>query len=222
MKIKIIIQLLFLLVLVSCEKPQPRILIIGDSISLGYTPHVQELLADRAFVTHNEGNAQHTGTGLKMIDKWIGDDDWDIIQFNWGLWDLCYRHDSSKVQGNRDKINGSITFNPDEYRRNIDSLASHLKRITKADLLFVTTTYVPDGEAGRYKEDAIVYNRIAIEVMNKHEIAVNDIYDFSKAVHNRFATAPDNVHFTEKGYKELSFKIIEGLTIFNKRLNTNK
>ena len=47
---------------------RPDVLIIGDSISLGYTPHVIELMLDEAKVVHNPGNAQHSTTGLEKID----------------------------------------------------------------------------------------------------------------------------------------------------------
>ena len=81
----------------------PRILIIGDSISIGFTPFVMEMFQGRAEVFHNPGNAQHTRTGLEMIELWLGDEDWDLIHFNWGLWDLCYRHSDGKRQGKKDK-----------------------------------------------------------------------------------------------------------------------
>ena len=82
----------------------PCVLLIGDSISLGYTPFVKELLKDEASVEHHPGNAQHTGTGLEKLDGWLGDKKWDVIHFNWGLWDLCYRHPEAKTGGNRDKV----------------------------------------------------------------------------------------------------------------------
>ena len=63
----------------------PRVLIIGDSISLGYTPVVVSILKGQAEVIHNPGNAQHTGTGVERIDKWLQPGDWDLIHFNWGL-----------------------------------------------------------------------------------------------------------------------------------------
>ena len=52
---------------ISAAESLPRILIIGDSISLGYTPNVKEMFQGRAEVVHNPGNAQHTGTGLEQI-----------------------------------------------------------------------------------------------------------------------------------------------------------
>ena len=53
----------------------PKVLIIGDSISLGYTPFVVELLEAKATVVHNEGNAGPTQRGLESIDDWLGDEE---------------------------------------------------------------------------------------------------------------------------------------------------
>lgn len=184
-----------------------KILIIGDSISIGYTPFVKKALADKAVVVHNEGNAQHTGIGLEKLDDWLGDKKWDIIQFNWGLWDLCYRNPDSKEQGNRDKINGTITFSVEEYKNNMRSLVEKLKT-TNAKLIFVTTTFVPENEAGRFDGDDIRYNKAAIQVMKENNILVNDVWKASKKIHSKYGQAPDNVHYTEEGYKLLAEKIV--------------
>jgi hypothetical protein len=102
----------------------PKVLIIGDSISGGYTPRVADLLKGKALIKHNPGNAQHTGTGIEKLDDWLGTTDWDVIHFNWGLWDLCYRHPESKVQGRRDKVRGTVTTPIDVYEKNLDQLVS--------------------------------------------------------------------------------------------------
>lgn len=200
---KALIIVILVVALSGFTQERPRILIIGDSISIGYTPFVKEELVNRAEVFHNPGNAQHTGTGLKKINEWIGKEKWDIIQFNWGLWDLCYRHSDSKVQGNRDKESGKITFTVDEYAANLDSLVTMLQRITEAKLIFVTTSYVPENEAGRYSSDAIKYNDAAKKIMNKHSIPVNDIYDQSMSIHQKFGKGSDDVHYSSQGYEEL-------------------
>lgn len=188
-----------------------KILIIGDSISLGYTPFVQENLKKIADVYHNPGNAQHTRTGLENIKDWIGGEKWDIIQFNWGLWDLCYRHPDSKEQGNRDKINGEITFNTDDYGSNLDSIVKLIKTYSDAKLIFVTTSYVPDNEAGRYKEDAITYNQTAKKIMNENNVTINDIYETSMSIHHKYAKDTNDVHYLEEGYKELGLHISDFL-----------
>ena len=200
---KSLIITLLVVSLSSCFQDKPRILIIGDSISIGYTPFVKENIANKADVIHNPGNAQHTGTGLDKIEEWIGSGKWDIIQFNWGLWDLCYRHPDSKVQGKRDKVNGKITYSVDDYKYNLDSIVSILEEKTDAKLIFVTTTYVPEDEAGRYTDEAIKYNDAAKMVMKKHGVIVNDIYEQSIQIHKKFGKGSDDVHYTNEGYEKL-------------------
>lgn len=195
--------LLTVFVFCSFSNKKAKILIVGDSISIGYTPYVKENLKSKAIVKHNLGNAQHSGTGLKKIKEWIGDEDWDIIQINWGLWDLCYRHKDAKVYGNRDKINGKITHSLEEYERNLEQIIQAIKEISDARLIFVTTSYVPKNEAGRFKKDAQKYNKVAKRIMKKYGIKVNDIYKKSKAIHKEFGKGDNDVHYKKKGYETL-------------------
>ncbi len=208
--ISILISTLF--ILTAFTEKKPRILIIGDSISIGYTPFVKKHFADRAIVLHNPGNAQHTGTGLEKIREWAGNGDWDIIQFNWGLWDLCYRNPESKNKGNRDRINGKITFTVAEYEANLDSLVTILNEISDAKLIFVTTTCVPENEAGRFAGDVAKYNKAAKRVMKKHGIPVNDIYKASIPIHKKSGLGDDNVHYTPEGYEQLGRLISDYLS----------
>tara|TARA_R110001592_G_scaffold127079_3_gene338633 strand:+ start:560 stop:1222 length:663 start_codon:yes stop_codon:yes gene_type:complete len=197
--------------IVSFTNKKARILIVGDSISIGYTPFVKNHFANKAEVVHNPGNAQHTGKGLANIKEWIGDGNWDIVQINWGLWDMCYRHPDSKVQGKRDKIKGDITFELATYKAQLDSIVSIIKQSTDAKIVFVTTSYVPTKEAGRFTSDPLKYNAAAKEVMKKHGVVVNDIYKKSIAIHNKYGKGNDDVHYEEVGYKKLSELIIKFL-----------
>ncbi len=192
----------------------PRVLIIGDSISLGYTPHVVEQMKGKAVVVHHRGNAQHTGTGLKKLDDWLGETEWDVIHFNWGLWDLCYRHPESKVQGRRDKVRGTLTTSLEQYEKNLDELARRLKK-TNAKLIWANTTTVPEGEAGRKTGDDERYNAVAARVMKKHGIPVNDLNALTDTFPAELFTAPGNVHYVKAGYEriaeQVSAKIAESL-----------
>lgn len=205
-------QLLFILtifILVAFKSDRlPNVLIIGDSISMGYTPFVQQALEGKANVVHNHGNAQHTGTGLAKLDDWLGDTRWDVIHFNWGLWDLCYRSEQSIVYGNRDKVNGKVTFTPEEYGENLEELVIRLKK-TNAKLIFVTTSYVPEGEAGRFVNDDKRYNKVALKIMKRYNIEVNNLNNLSKKVHRKHKKAEGDVHYTSEGYKILAQPVIE-------------
>ena len=180
----------------------PKALLIGDSISIGYTPHVVSALKGKVQVIHHRGNAQHTGTGLKMLDRWVGETQWDVIHFNWGLWDLCYRHPQSKEQGRRDKKRGSLTTPLDQYEKNLDRLAGRLKK-TKAKLIWAHTTTVPEGEAGRKQGDDDRYNEAAVRVMKKHGILINDLNSLTDGFPPELFVKPGDVHYTAEGSKKI-------------------
>lgn len=210
-KFKVLLISAWIVLLADTVKKNPKILIIGDSISIGYTPFVQNELKGRADVYHNPGNAKHTGTGIENIEKWIGDQQWDIIQFNWGLWDLCYRHPDSKLYGQRDKVNGKLTHTVEEYATNLDSIIGKIKAKSKAKLIFVTTTHIPDEEAGRFQQDALRYNEAAKRIMKEHNILVNDIYEQSTAIHQKYGIGSDDVHYSKQGYRKLGQLITDFL-----------
>jgi len=212
-KKELFIYVVCLLILTSFSEKKPRILIIGDSISIGYTPFVKSYFSENTTVEHNPGNAQHTGTGLKKVKEWIGEEDWDIIQFNWGLWDLCYRHPDATAYGNRDKVNGTVTFSLEEYEQNLEKIVQMMKEVSNAKLIFVTTSYIPENEVGRFKKDAQNYNKVAKRIMKKHGVKVNDIYKKSKAIHKALGTGTDDVHYTKKGYDQLGKEIADFLAV---------
>src|SRR5262249_9056899 len=105
----------------------PRVLLIGDSISIGYTPPARKLLAGTANVPRIPTNGGPTINGLKNLDKWLGDGKWDVIHFNWGLHDL------------RTDEKGKHQVPLDEYEKNLRTLVKRLKA-TKAKLIWASTT----------------------------------------------------------------------------------
>ena len=194
--------LLFVLSTALGAKDLPKALLIGDSISIGYTPHVVAALKGKVEVIHHRGNAQHTGTGLKMLDRWVGKTQWDVIHFNWGLWDLCYRHPQSKSQGRRDKKRGTLTTSLEQYEKNLEQLASRLKK-TKAKLIWAHTSTVPEGEDGRKVGDDDNYNEVAARVMKKHGIRINDLNSLTDDFPPELFVKPGDVHYKSEGSKKI-------------------
>ncbi len=201
------------LVVVAClftaaTPAKKSVLIIGDSISIGYTEFVAAELADVANVVHNPGNAQDTTKGLANIDEWLAAGKWDVIHFNWGLWDLCYRNVDSKTQGNRDRESGTIAVPLDEYAKKLELLLEKLEA-TGAKLIFATTTYVPINEAGRFVLDVQRYNRVAEEIMERHNVTINPLYSLSLKVHPKYGNGDDDVHYSKEGYSILAKPVIK-------------
>ena len=183
-----------------------NVLLIGDSIMGGYFKGVQKELATKANVVRHPGNAGDTKNGLKRLDEWLGDTKWDVIHFNWGLHDLCYRHPESKVQGNRDKVKGTISVPIEEYEKNLETLVARLEK-TGATLIFATTTKVPEGEAGRHAGDEVKYNEVALRVIKRHGIPVNDLHALSSGFSADKFSKPGDVHFSGSGCTALAKQV---------------
>jgi hypothetical protein len=203
----------------------PDVLLIGDSISIGYTRPVRAMLKGRANVFRimsadgrQPGNGGDTRMGLEGIEPWLAGHHWRVIHFNWGMWDFCYRNPASTEHGNRDKHHGMLPVSPDDYALNLEKLIVRLKA-TGAELIWASTTIVPDGEPGRFTGDEIKYNKIAAAVMARHGIRTDDLYALSAAMPAEKFRAPADVHFTKEGYDDLarqvSATIVSALTPAN-------
>ena len=185
----------------------PNVLIYGDSISIAYTPRVREQLKGKANVYRLYTNGGDSGSFIQkmtqmhdtMQDKSVKgrwDFKWDVIQFNVGLHDLKY-----VVENKLDKVNGKQVNSTQTYRKNLEAIIAYLKKLApNAQLIFATTTPVPDGEAGRHAGDAARYNKVALRVLKKNpEIIVNDLFKFTKPNHEVWWTKPGNVHYNDEG-----------------------
>lgn len=185
----------------------PNVLILGDSISIGYTVAVRKGLEGRANVIRPRANCGDTPMGLKGLTNWLGKTPWDVIHFNWGLWDLCYRNPEAKAQGNRDKVKGKQSVPPDSYERNLEQLVASLQA-TGAKLIWASTTVVPEGEVGRFVGDEVKYNAIAERVMQRHGIPTDDLYALSKSFAGKYSAKEGDVHYTQEGYARLAAQVV--------------
>lgn len=174
----------------------PRVLLIGDSISIGYTVPTREALKGKANVHRPRANCGPTITGLKQIDKWLGDGKWDVIHFNWGLHDLKYMGPNGENLVPKEK-GGHQQVPPAEYEKNLNTLVERLKK-TGAKLIWRNTTPVPPGAKGRVVGDSAKYNEIAARVMKKHGVPTHDLYTISMA-RMKEIMLPANVHYTKEG-----------------------
>lgn len=179
----------------------PRVLIIGDSISIGYTPAVRALLQGKANVHRIPANGGNTEKGLAHIEEWLGTGHWDVIHFNWGL------HDIKRFVDDETQLRKDKAIAPEAYEKNLRALAERLKQ-TGAKLIWASTTPVPEGANGRTVGDEVEYNRIAARVMGALAIPINDLHAFAKP---QLATIQQsaNVHFTPEGYAALGKRVAE-------------
>jgi acyl-CoA thioesterase-1 len=179
----------------------PRVLLIGDSISMGYTLPVREDLQGKANVHRPPTNCGSTLTGLKSLDAWLGDGHWDVIHFNFGTHDLKYLSDTRQ------------NVPPDQYEKNLRTLVTRLQK-TGATLIFATTTPVPADFKGKFKRvpgDDVRYNEIAVKVMKENNVMIDDLYSFALPKLAQIQN-PQDVHFTQAGSKLLAAQVAQSIS----------
>lgn len=182
------------------EPGLPRVLLIGDSISIGYTLEVRALLKGKANVHRIPVNGGATEVGLANIKEWLGDGKWDVIHFNFGLHDAKYASETTQRASR------------EQYVENLKSLITQMKA-TGAKLVFATTTPVPkDGklQPGRIFDSIEARNELAVKLMHDQGVAVDDLYAVTKPVMDKVGR-PNDVHFAPEGYTLLAKAVAESI-----------
>ncbi|MGB1931296.1 MAG: sialate O-acetylesterase [Mariniblastus sp.] len=201
----------------AARKQKARVLLLGDSISIGYTPTVQRLLANDAVVIRpmqNEKkpeNCAGTDNGIANIDRWLKIDggNWDVIHFNFGLHDL--KHVDAETGKNSNIATDPLQTNPEEYQRQLTEIVGKLKK-TNARLILCTTTPVPAGARPLREETSPpIYNEIAMKIARENGIEVNDLYSFSLD-RLKEIQRPANVHFSAEGSQVLGKEVAKAIT----------
>ena len=168
----------------------PRVLLIGDSVSRGYTQPTRKALAGKANVHRAPANCGPTASGLKNLDAWLGEGKWDVIHFNFGI------HDRATPAA--------------DYVNRLEGIIARLEK-TGAKLIWASTTPIPDNPTQKQTAASIVEkNALAAEVMKRHGIPTDDLF---AAMTPRLAEfqPPLDVHFTGAGYDFLGATVGESI-----------
>ncbi len=196
---------------------KPHVLILGDSISIGYTAHVRKALCDVAVVVRpvlgedRAENCEGTTCGLAQIDRWLrlGDGVWDVIHFNFGLHDMKRVIPESGAPSNNP--GHPRQGEPERYGKQLEEIVTRLAK-TGARLIFATTTPVPPGGVRPHRdvEDPARYNEVAARVLVDRNVAIDDLHAFAVA-RLKEIQLPANVHFTEDGSRVLGEEVARAI-----------
>jgi len=183
-----------------------RVVLIGDSIRMGYQPLVAEKCKD-AEVWGPKENCRHSVWVLDHFQEWVADQEPDILHVNFGLHDAAIQPD------------GEHQILPAQYRLCLRRFIAKVKQLDKTRMIWATSTpvYRPEPEKAMHQwnihEAAEVkkYNAAALEIVNSAELAVNDLHDV--IVRNDFAKClrEDGVHMTEFGNEVLSNAVVRAI-----------
>jgi len=177
----------------------PNVLLVGDSISIGYTLKVRALLKGKANVMRPGENCGATTRGIDKIDLWLGDTKWDVVHFNFGA------HDVKRFKTG-DKKNFTSLEN---YVKNLTDITRRIKAKSPAVIFATCTPVPPEIDDGNYlfdNADVIRYNEAARALMREQGVPVNDLYNLVYPVLSQYQR-PRNVHFADKGSEFLAKQV---------------
>lgn len=171
----------------------PRVLLIGDSISRGYTLPTRHALTGKANLHRIPCISTKASKAVRQLDGWLGKGTWDVIHFNFGI------HDRKT--------------DTETYTVNLEKIVARLEQ-TGATLIWASSTPAP--ETGDYAGDAAIVqrNEIAAAIMKKHGIQIDDLYGFARPRQAELQI-PNDCHFKEEKYElfgqQVARSILEAL-----------
>lgn len=157
----------------------PRVLLIGDSISCGYTPQVRRLLKGKANVHRAPANCYSTREARAYMEDWLAapaGKRWDVIHFNFGY------HDQKGAE---------------RYAAGLEKV---IERLQKTGAILVWARTVPFKDATAAGDRVKMLNDTADAIMTKHGIKVNDLYATVAGDLDKYISS-DNIHFNPTGVK---------------------
>jgi lysophospholipase L1-like esterase/dienelactone hydrolase len=186
---------------------RPRVLLMGDSIRLGYAPLVAKKLDGTADVFGFPENGGDTAATLKQLDAWVKDKKppFDkpgpplVVHFNCGLHDLKFGKKAGKHQ-----------VPVEEYAANLKAIVAKLKAVTPHVVFASTTPILDDRHAGRkadfdrFDKDVQAYNAAAAKVMADLGVPVDDLNRIVRDGGAGELLGKDGTHYTPAGNERLA------------------
>ncbi len=183
-----------------------KIMLIGDSIRIGYEDSVRRELKGYAEVITDQDNGGNSRNVQEHIAEWVDGRQLDIVHINTGLHDLRRPFDT-----------GMPVVPLDEYRDNVTTISRIVRENTRARLIWATTTPIDEGkhtvchtEIGdflRLAADIPLYNEVLFDLSKSLEFELNDLNRVVTDAGLDNIVTPDGAHFTDEGYALLGREV---------------
>lgn len=191
-----------------------QVVLIGDSIRMGYEATVRDRLGAVAEVWGPSGNGGNSERVLAKLDEWVLSRAPDVVHINCGL------HDIKRERNAEGPVVPLQT-----YRANLQEIVSHLQTMTNTQFLWAQTTPVNEQrhqEAktfDRLEQDVLDYNEAARAIMSAAGIPINDLYARVDKIGADTILVSDGVHFTDNGYLALGEAVANFICPFLRKDN---
>ena len=174
----------------------PQVVLVGDSIRMGYQATVKKELEGTAEIWAPETNGGDSSNVLAHLEEWVISRKPDVLHLNCGLHDLHTDPDTGEKQ-----------VPLADYRKNLQKIFSSVRaQSPSTKLIWVTTTPVnyewhhQNKPFDRMEDDVDEYNAAALEIAQEHGAQVDDLFKVIMDAGKGNYLSPDGVHFNEEGY----------------------
>jgi lysophospholipase L1-like esterase len=182
-----------------------KVVLIGDSIRMGYQPFVVGELKDLVEVWGPAENGGPSRRIVEHLDDWVVRSGADVIHLNCGLHDL------------RREFGADTACPLADYRRNVETILRAALERSRAAVIWATTT--PVNQAwhharkgfDRFEADVDAFNCAALAVAQSLGVEVNDLNALVAREGRDTLLTPDGVHFTPDGYRKLGAAVAEAI-----------
>ena len=181
----------------------PLVVLIGDSIRMGYQDHVASQLAGRAEVWVPKENGGDSRNVLAHLGQWVLARQPDLVHVNCGL------HDLKRAFGAESEVPLA------EYEGNVRQILQRLQRELNGAVVWATTTPVDENwhhqnkGFDRLEADVEAYNAAAGAVAEDLGVPIDDLFAIVQREGKARLLTQDGVHFTEEGSQLLGHAVAE-------------
>jgi lysophospholipase L1-like esterase len=182
------------------------VVLVGDSIRMGYEATVRSQLAGLAEVWTPEENGETSVNVLAHLDEWALSRDADIVHLNCGLHDI-------KTEFGQDVAQVPLS----DYAANVRLILTRLRDTADATIVWATSTPVNEGRHNatkpfaRFEADVDAYNAASMEIAGELGIVVNDLFSVVMSAGRDGLLIEDGVHFTPEGSELLGEHVADCL-----------
>ncbi len=165
----------------------PKVLIVGDSISGGYSKPLIKLMDGKAEMVrlgavatyrihkeafwHSSGTAKALDFGsvkaciadFERFERHLSETQYDVIHFNFGL--------NDSFRGRKGRWHNPV----EQYEKDLAKIVGLLKK-NGAKIIWASTTPIPMNDPHRPVGDDLIYNAAAEKVMKANNIPINDLH----------------------------------------------
>lgn len=181
----------------------PLVVVVGDSIRLGWEPVVRRHLRGVARVWGPGENGRDTAFTLERLGAWLrGRSEAKVVAFNSGL------HD---VGRSIERVPAQVPL--ETYASNLERIVERIAA-TGATPVWVSLTPVreegalPDGRWAWATDDMRRYDARATEIMLSRSVPVARVPREDLLANGDACFQPDNVHLTERGLEMCAAVIV--------------